>query len=116
MISWYIDSSNNNEVYLKKVNEVIEPCMNWLEKRLYELYNDNKHFDHEYDEYNKIGILLSEIIEEIPILKFCYGININDPEIYLRYNSSTIIRFNDGLKGLIREIRLNKILGIEFEK
>lgn len=61
----------------------------------------------DYD-LNDIKNIFREIIEELPILEFIY--NKNNDDFFLRYNSKTLIRFDDPLKSIKREIILNKIL------
>ena len=47
-----------------------------------------------------------EVINELPFLTFMT----RDVEFWIKYNSYTQIRFDDGLKSIKREIVLNKIL------
>ena len=102
MISWYIDTNpvyggRPSEIYLNRVKETVEPCMNYLCDRLSEV--------EDYD-INDLEILYREIVEELPILSF-----INDgDEFYFRYNSYTIIRFRDPLKSIKRDILINRLL------
>lgn len=102
MISWYIDSLNTDESYLKRVKDTVDPFMYYFCDRLSQI--------EDYD-LNDIKNIFKEIIEELPILEFIY-IEHND-DFFLRYNSKTLIRFNDPLKSIKREIILNKILSNE---
>ena len=102
MISWYIDSSVTDEKYLKRVKETVEPCMDYFCDRLSNIEN--------YD-LNDIKCVFREIIEELPILEFVY-VKQND-DFFFRYNSKTLIRFNEPLKSIKREILLNEILKYE---
>jgi len=99
MISWYIDSSVTDEAYLRRVKNTVEPCMDYFCDRLSQI--------EDYD-LNDIKNIFREIIEELPILEFIY--NKNNDDFFLRYNSKTLIRFDDPLKSIKREIILNKIL------
>lgn len=99
MISWYIDSSVTDETYLRRVKNTVEHCMDYFCDRLSQI--------EDYD-LNDIKNIFREIIEELPILEFIY--NKNNDDFFLRYNSKTLIRFNDPLKSIKREIILNKIL------
>jgi hypothetical protein len=99
MISWYIDSSNTDEVYLKRVKNTVEPCMDFFCDRLSQI--------EDYD-LNDIKNMFKDIIEELPILTFVYD---KQTDIfYFRYNKNTLIKFDDPLKSIKREIILNKIL------
>jgi len=59
---------------------------------------------------NQINNLFINILEELPILTFKVDYY-NKDKFYFQYNSYTTIRFNDAMKGIKRELILNKILG-----
>ena len=101
MISWYIDSTRSDNKYINKVKETVEPYMDYFCDKLYEV--------DEFD-INQINNLFIEILEELPILTFKVDYY-NKDEFFFRYNSYTTIRFNDTVKGIKRELILNKILG-----
>jgi hypothetical protein len=49
---------------------------------------------------------MKNIIEELPFLTFkCY-----EDDFWITYNKNVDIRFNGGLKPIIREIKLSQIL------
>lgn len=98
MISWYITSSRTDDIYLKRVKDIVEPYMDYFCDRLSQI--------EDYDLYD-ISKIFKEIIEELPILNFEYD-KVNG-SFFIRYNSYTLIRFNDSLKSIKREIILNKI-------
>jgi hypothetical protein len=63
------------------------------------------------DNLDNVSKLFTDIINEIPILTVLSNKDINgEVDIYFRYNSYTLIKFNDPLKSIKREIILNKIL------
>src|ERR1035437_7100981 len=97
MVSWYIESSRTYEKYLKQVNVVVAPCMDFFCNRLCEI---------ELYDMNDIKRIFKEIIEELPILNLT---KVGD-EFIIIYNSYTSIRFNNGITGIRREIVLNNIL------
>ena len=99
MIDWYIDSLRTDEKYLKKVKETVTPCMNYFCEKLSEI------------EVYDID-LFRKIIEELPIL----NLQMNNDEFYFSYNSYTNIKFKDSMKSIKREIILNNIFGIKFDK
>jgi hypothetical protein len=102
MISWYIDSLVTDETYLKRVESIVKPCMEYFCDRLSNIENY---------ELNDIKNLFKDIINELPILVFCYDEKKDD--FFFRYNSKTLIRFNESLKSISREIILNEILKYE---
>jgi hypothetical protein len=102
MISWYIDSSRNDSNYLKTVDRNVSPYMNFFCDRLSSIDIDN---------LDNISKLFTNIISELPILTVLSNKSDNgEIDIYFRYNSFTLIRFNDPMKSIKREIILNKIL------
>ena len=104
MISWYIDSSRTDKAYLNQVNKIAGPCMDYFCKRLYEV---------DQFEINDIKRIFEEIIEELPILNIVYNGDkekLEPDKIAIDYNGYTIIRFNDNLRGVVRDIKLRKIL------
>ena len=103
MLSWYIDSSKTEKNYLYVVHRNDQTCMDYFCLRLSEM---------EY--YSDIDILkvFKEIVEELPFLtlqtkKDCYT---HPDDFWIKYNSYTQIRFDDGLRSIKREIVLSKIL------
>ena len=102
MVKWYIDSRSTDEKYISRVRQTVEYCMDHLCDRLSNLKEI---------EIEVIEKVFKDIIEELPILTFCY--DKQKDEFYCRYNSSTTIRFDDPLKSIKREIILNKILNNE---
>ena len=103
MIGWYIEVRQGvthiDSKYLDKVKEVATPCMEHFCNRLNEV---------EFDNLGKSSIFseMKNIIEELPFLRFvCHEDN-----FWITYNKNVDIRFNDGLKPIIREIKLSQIL------
>lgn len=103
MLSWYISSSRTEGKYIEVVNRNVKYVMDYFCLRLSEM---------EY--YSDIDILkvFKEILEELPFLtlqtkKDCYT---HPDDFWIKYNSYTQIRFDDGLKSIKRELVLSKIL------
>lgn len=104
MISWYIDSTRTDQPYLDQVNRIAGPCMDYLCKRLCEV---------DSFEINDTKRIIEEIIEELPILKIHYygdKEKLELDKISINYNGQTSIKFNDNLRGVVRDIKLRKIL------
>lgn len=99
MIGWYIETDRIEDSYLKKVNEVVKPCMDHFCERLCEV--EFTLIDREFI-FNE----MLKIVEELPFLTFE---QYND-DFWIKYNSHTYIRFNDELKPIIRDIKLKKVL------
>ena len=105
MIGWYVGDVIRQGVvhtdikYLNKVKEVVTPCMEHFCNRLNEVEFGNLDKDFIFNE-------MKNIIEELPFLTFiCYG-----DDFWIRYNKNVDIKFTDGLKPIIREIKLSQIL------
>jgi hypothetical protein len=103
MICWYIEVnpyvSHIDTKYLNKVKEVVTPCMEYFCNRLNEV---------NYQTIDKKFIFneMKNIIEELPFLTLKWY----EDNFYITYNKNVDIKFTDGLKQIIREIKLNKIL------
>jgi hypothetical protein len=103
MLSWYIDSVRTEKKYLEVVHRNVQPCMDYFCSRLLEM---------EVYDNDEILKVFKEIVEELPFLtlqtkKDCYT---NSDDFWIKYNSYTQIRFDDGLKSIKRELVLSKIL------
>ena len=103
MLSWYIDSVRTESKYIEVVNRNVQPCMDYFCMRLLEM---------EVYDNDEILKVFKEIIEELPFLtlqtkKNCYT---HPDDFWIKYNSYTQIRFDDGLKSIRRELVLSKIL------
>lgn len=103
MLSWYIDSVRTESKYIEVVNRNVQPCMDYFCMRLLEM---------EVYDNDEILKVFKEIIEELPFLtlqtkKNCYT---HPDDFWIKYNSYTQIRFDDGLKSIKRELVLSKIL------
>lgn len=106
-MNWYIESVRNDESYLKKVESTVEEVMDWF---CNEISNLN---EEEFNE-EKIISLCKEIFDQLPILRFVRKSDLKwsnfDECFWIKYNSQTIIRFNDPLKSIRRDIIINNIL------
>ena len=105
-MNWYIESSRTEETYLKNVKETVEPCMNYICSKMFEIskmYYLENGFPREL-----IHKELTRIIDEMPVLDFS-TFHTKDP--YIRYNSNTIVKFDDSFKEILREIKLKQLLG-----
>jgi hypothetical protein len=106
MVSWYIKTNSiKSKQYIDKVNETIEPFMEYFISRISDI--------EEYD-INKIEELYKEIFDELPVMRLRtnkdYSPLANSPgEIWLEYNSNTDIVFIDPKKSIRREILLNNL-------
>jgi hypothetical protein len=103
MLSWYIDSVRTEKKYLEVVHRNVQPCMDYFCSRLLEM---------EVYDNDEILKVFKEIVEELPFLtlqtkKDCYT---HSDDFWIKYNSYTQIRFDDGLKSIKRELVLSKIL------
>lgn len=102
MLNWYIDSSRREKNYLDVVNRTVEPFMNYFCDRVSEIE------DYDLDDLNSI---FKDIVDELPILTFeSNRYYIEEGSFIIRYNACTIIKLNDPLRSIKREILLNKIL------
>jgi hypothetical protein len=99
-MNWYIDSTRTDGKYLDIVNRTVEPCMEYFCNRISEI---------EDVELNDILKTFKDILEELPFLTLVTKKDLVD-DFYIRYNSTTFIRFIDPLKSIRRDIILNKIL------
>lgn len=106
-MNWYIESVRNDESYLKKVESTVEEVMDWF---CNEISNLN---EGEFNE-ERIISLCKEIFDQLPILRFVRKSDLKwsnfDECFWIKYNSQTIIRFNDPLKSIKRDIMINNIL------
>jgi len=106
MVSWYIKCKGfKSQQYLKKVEETVEPFMEYFIGRISDI--------EEYD-IDKIEELYKEIFDELPVMRLRtnkdYSPLANSPgEIWLEYNSDTDIIFIDPKKSIRREILLNNL-------
>lgn len=103
MISWYIEvrqgATHKDSKYINKVKEVVTPCMEHFCNRLNEVQFSNIIKDLIFNE-------MKNIIEELPFLTF----KCHEDNFWITYNRDVDIKFNDGLKPIIRDIKLSKIL------
>lgn len=106
-MNWYIESSRTDDFYLNKVRSTVEEVMDWFCEELSNI--DEEEFDEE-----KIVNLCKEIFDQLPILRFRKKSQLNwssfEEDFWIDYNSQTIIRFNDPLKSIRRDILINNIL------
>jgi hypothetical protein len=106
-MNWYIESVRTDKSYLDKVHSTVEEVMDWF---CDEVSNIN---EEEFDE-EKIVSLCKEIFDTLPILRFVKKSDLKwsnfDEFFWIKYNSQTIIRFNDPLKSIRRDIIINNIL------
>ena len=107
MVSWYIKSKGfKSKQYLKKVEETVEPFMEYFIARISDI-----------EEYNidKIEELYKEIFDELPVMRlrtnkdYNYSPQSKEVEIWLEYNKDTDIIFIDPKKSIRREIQLNNL-------
>jgi hypothetical protein len=99
-INWYIEISNTqfkNEKYLRRVNEIVTPYMNYFFERLIVIDN------YTLEDANSI---FSDIIKEMPIM----SPRIYNGRFFIEYNKHTHIYLKDTVKQIYREIKLDKIL------
>ena len=107
MVSWYIKCKGfKSQQYLKKVEETVEPFMEYFIGRISDI--------EKYD-INKIEELYKEIFDELPVMRlrtnkdYNYSPQSKEIEIWLEYNSDTDIIFVDPKKSIRREIILNNL-------
>ena len=107
MVSWYIKCRGlKSSQYLKKVEETVEPFMEYFIGRISDI--------EEYD-IEKIEELYKEIFDELPVMRLRTNKNYNyssyskEIEIWLEYNKETDIIFVDPKKSIRREILLNNL-------
>jgi hypothetical protein len=106
MLGWYIKSSRIEESYLKVVERTVGPAMDYFCDKVNET-----EFDGSGD-----GVILKvfdDIIQTMPFLTLESNVNnkyLDPDDFFIRYNRDTVIRFNDGLKSIKRDIVINKIL------
>lgn len=107
MVSWYIKSKGFKSLqYLKKVEETVEPFMEYFIGRISDI--------EEYD-IEKIEELYKEIFDELPVMRlrtnkdYNYSPQSKEIEIWLEYNKDTDIIFVDAKKSIRREILLNNL-------
>ena len=104
MISWYIKCSGfKSEQYLKKVEETVEPLIEWFIDKISDV--------EEYD-IDKIEELYNEIFDELPVMR----LHTDGNEIWLEYNKDTNIIFVDPKKSIRRDIILNNLFKDENYK
>ena len=108
MVSWYIKSKGfKSEEYLNKVEETIEPLMEYFIGRISDI--------EEWDIEN-IEDLYKEIFDDLPVMRlrtnkdYDYSPQSKEIEIWLEYNKDTDIIFVDPKKSIRREIQLNNLL------
>jgi hypothetical protein len=106
-MNWYIESVRTDKNYLDKVQSTVEEVMDWF---CDEISNINeKEFNEE-----KIVSLCKEVFDQLPILRFVKKSDSKwsnfDECFWIKYNSQTIIRFDDPLKSIKRDIIINNIL------
>jgi uncharacterized protein (UPF0305 family) len=107
MVSWYIKCRGlKSPQYLKKVEETVEPFMEYFIGRISDI--------EEYD-IEKIEELYKEIFDELPVMRlrtnknYNYSSHSKEIEIWLEYNKETDIIFVDPKKSIRREILLNNL-------
>jgi hypothetical protein len=108
MVGWYIKCKGfKSQQYLKKVEETVEPFMEYFIGRISDI--------EEYD-IEKIEELYKDIFDELPVMRlrtnkdYKYSPQSKEIEIWLEYNKETDIIFVDPKKSIRREIILNNIL------
>jgi hypothetical protein len=108
-MNWYIESSRTEENYLKNVKATVEPCMNYICSKMFEISKMYEGLDNLENGFPRALIHkeLIRIIDEMPVLDFS-KFNTDDP--YIRYNSNTIVKFDDSFKEILREIKLKQLL------
>jgi len=97
MNNWYIKSTNSDQSYLDMVESIASPYMDYITNKLCDINTSN---------INSLKLEIVNIINTLPFFQF----QSNGDNFYIRYNSKTTIEFNESLKSIIREIKLNKIL------
>lgn len=106
-MNWYIESVRTDKNYLDKVESTVEEVMDWF-------CNEISNFNEEEFNENKIVSLCGEVFDQLPILRFVKKSDLKwsnfDEVFWIKYNSQTIIRFNDPLKSIKRDIIINNIL------
>ena len=107
MLNWYIETNRTDKIYLDRVKSTVEEVMDYFCEKISLIDED------EFDE-KKIVNLCKEIFDMLPILRFRkhsdFKWNKFEECFWIEYNSNTTIRFNDPLKAIKRDIRLNNIL------
>lgn len=92
-ISEYAPNSYNSDVYLHRIEDIIEPCIIYLDKRLLE------------SDFTETALdIFKDIFDEMPIISF------------VLYNDTFIIRYNNwvnvliDIKQIYRKYKIEKIL------
>jgi hypothetical protein len=106
-MNWYIESVRTDKNYLDKVESTVEEVMNWF-------CNKISNFNEEEFNEEKIVSLCGEVFDQLPILRFVKKSDLKwsnfNECFWIKYNSQTIIRFDDPLKSIRRDIIINNIL------
>ncbi len=99
MINWEIDTKGVtfSDIYITKVKETISPYMDIFCIKLNELIIIDK---------DSLINEMKVMINQLPFLTFMY----DKDNFYIKYNKNINIKFSDGFKLIIREIKLNNIL------
>ena len=107
-MNWYIESSRTEENYLRNVKTTVEPCMNYICSEMFKISKMHENLD-DLENFSKlIHKELNRIIDEMPVFDFS---TFSTKEPYIRYNSNTIVKFDDSFKEILREIKLKQLLG-----
>lgn len=99
MIEWSIKisesapNSYNSDVYLRRINDGMEPCINYLNKRLIESDFKESALD-----------IFKDIFDEMPILSFV----LQDDTFFIRYNDWVHVLID--IKQIYRNSKIEKIL------
>lgn len=106
-MNWYIESVRTDKNYLDKVQSTVEEVMDWFCEEI-------SNFNEEEFSEEKIVCLCEEVFDQLPILRFVKKSDLKwsnfDECFWIKYNSQTIIRFDDPLKSIRRDIIINNIL------
>ncbi len=106
-MNWYIESIRTDKNYLDKVQSTVEEVMDWFCEEI-------SNFNEEEFSEEKIVCLCEEVFDQLPILRFVKKSDLKwsnfDECFWIKYNSQTIIRFDDPLKSIRRDIIINNIL------
>ena len=106
-MNWYIESVRTDKNYLDKVQSTVEEVMDWFCEEI-------SNFNEEEVNEEKIVSLCGEVFDQLPILRFVKKSDLKwsnfDECFWIKYNSQTIIRFDDPLKSIRRDIIINNIL------
>lgn len=103
-MNWIISDNKSygislNQKQIDKIYSVTKPCMEYISNRLFEIENWTM------DDAKRI---LSEIVDEMPIMS--YRISPSEGQVIIHYNRYADIILTDPFIQIYREQKLNKIL------